>query len=103
MSATQFFAAFVSTVLAISGAGSWLMLRCERKYPTAYPAQQRALEAAGVESMDGWHALSTVKQEAADTASLDRAEQAEIDAAADARDAAEFQAHLLQINALHRP
>ncbi|NUQ95842.1 MAG: hypothetical protein HOY79_04535 [Streptomyces sp.] len=90
-------------VVAVAVVGTVCARWWEKRHPSSYPQQQAALEAAGVDSMDGWHGLSTEDQEAADTASLDRAEQAALDAEAEARDAAEFQVHRLQINSLTHP
>lgn len=93
----------VPAVLLVSCAAVPVALWWERRHPSSYPAQQEALESAGVDSMDGWHGLSTEEQEAADTASLDLVEQAELDAEDDARDAAQFLAQRVQVNALYHP
>jgi len=89
-----FLVAFLSIPLAL-----WW----EKRRPSSYPTQQEALEAAGVTSMAEWRRLRTEDQEAADTAALDRAEQAELDAEYDAREAAEFLAQRAQANALFHP
>jgi len=94
---------YVVAVLVLSAVGVVLVLRHERRHPSSYTGQQEALEAAGVVSLADWRALSTEAQEAADTASLDRAEQAELDAEDDAREAAAFLAHRAQANALFHP
>lgn len=74
--------------------------------PGVYPgsaAHQEALGAAGVTSMAEWRRLSTVEQEAADTAALDCAEQAELDAVDDAREAAQAVVERSRVNALFHP
>lgn len=68
--------------------------------PGVYPGSR---DQAGDLNLGWWRSLSTVEQEAADTASLDRGQQAELDAKADAREAAEFLAHRAQANALFHP
>lgn len=82
-------------LLLAAAAGTAVALWWEKRHPTSYThqPQQDALEAAGVDSMAGWHALSTKDQEAADTAALDLAEQADPNAKNNAREAAEFQTH----------
>lgn len=79
--------------------GAWWVVREERRNPSSYPER-----AARRSDLEGWDALSTQEQEAADTAALDLAEQAELDAEDDAREAAQFAVYRMgQVNALYRP
>jgi len=93
-----------SGLLLLAAVGLPIALWWERRHPSSYTRQPRqgALEAAGVVSMADWRALSAEEQEAADTASLDLGEQAELDAVDDAREAAAFLAHHVQVNARYR-
>jgi len=96
----------VPAVLLVSAVGTPLVLWWERRRPSSYPgsaAHREALERAGVTSMAGWRARSVEEQEAADDAALDLAEQADLDAQADAREAAEFLAHHVRVNAEFHP
>jgi len=103
MSSARLLGALVPFAFLIAFLGIPLALWWERRHPSSYPAQQDALEAAGVDSMAGWLGLSTEEQEAADAASLDLVEQAGLDAEDDARDAAEFLAQHVRVNALFHP
>jgi hypothetical protein len=94
---------YVVAVLVLSAAGAALMLRHERRHPSSYPGQREALEAASVTSMAEWRRRSTEEQEAADTAALDLAEQAALDAEDDAREAAAHLVQRAQANALFHP
>jgi hypothetical protein len=94
---------YVIAVLLLSAVGTVWVLRWEKAHPSSYPAQEAALEAAGVASLDGWLALPTDDQEAADTASLDEAEQAELDAVDGARESAAELVARAQINAQFHP
>jgi hypothetical protein len=104
-SVSDWFTSLVASfLLLLAVIGIPVALWWERRHPTSYTGQEEALGAAGVDSMAGWLALSAAEQEAVDTASLDRAEQAELDARADAREAAEaFVERAAVINALHHP
>ncbi len=83
-------------VLVVASVGGVLAVWWERRSPTSY-----------THSPDGdlawWALLPADEQEAFDTAALDLAEQAELDAEDDAREAAEFLAHRAQANALFHP
>lgn len=86
----------ISAVLVVSVAGVVVSLWWERLRPTSYTRRPDVLAE--------WRALSAAEQEAVDTASLDRAEQAEVDAEFDAQEAAEaFIERAAVINALHHP
>jgi hypothetical protein len=83
-------------VLVVAAVGGVWAVLLERRSPTSY-----------TRSPDGdlawWALLPADEQEAVDEAALDAAEQAELDAKADAREAAEFLAHRAQTNALFHP
>jgi len=87
----------IVVVLVLSGVGTWWVIRRERRAPSSYSRRPDVLA--------GWHAMSAAEQEDVDTASLDLAEQAEIDARADAVDAAGVLAveTAARINVLHHP
>lgn len=86
----------IPAILIASVLGVLVSLWWERRRPTSYTRRP--------DSMADWLALSVEEQEAVDNASLDRAEQAELDARADAREAAEaFIERAAVINALHHP
>lgn len=84
----------VPAVLLLCIAGIPLALWWERRHPSV-PAH--------VAEMRAWRGLSTAEQEAVDTAALDLGEQAELDALADAEDAARDLVHRTQVNALYHP
>jgi hypothetical protein len=94
MSAARILGALLPLVLLVAAAGVPWMLRRERRRPSV-PEPVREMRA--------WRSLSTAEQEAVDDAALDLAEQAELDAVDDAREAAEFLAHRAQANALFHP
>lgn len=94
---------YLIAVLLLSAVGAWWALRRERRDPSSFTGQQEALEAAGVTSMAEWRRMSTVEQEAADTAALDRAEQAELDAEDDARESAQAVVERSRVNSLFHP
>jgi hypothetical protein len=83
-------------VLVLSGAGTWWVIRRERKHPSSYTRGG---------DLAWWGLLSAEEQEAADLASLDMAEQAEMDARADAAEAADLLAveTAARINVLNHP
>jgi hypothetical protein len=87
-------------VLIVAGVGTWWALRRENQEPTSYTRLGVPGEGPSPEQ---WERMSTAEQEEFDNAALDEAEQAEIDAAADAQDFAQFLADRVQINALYRP
>lgn len=94
MSAAQGSQALVSllelfAVLVVSAVGAWWVIRRERRHPSSYTRRPDVLAE--------WRGLSTAEQEEVDNASLDLAEQAEIDARQDAVEAAE---HLLERRAI---
>jgi hypothetical protein len=103
MPSARLLGVLVTLAFLVAFLGIPLALWWEGRRPSSYPVQQEALEAAGVVSLADWRALSTEEQEAADNASLDRAEQAELDAEDNAREAAEFLAQRAQANALFHP
>jgi len=84
-------------VLAVSGVGCWWVIRRERKHPSSYSRRPDVLA--------DWRAMSASEQEDVDTASLDMAEQAEMDARADAAEAADLLAvdTAARINVLNHP
>lgn len=90
MPSARLLGVLVTLAFLVAFLGIPLALWWEKRRPSSYPAQQEALKAAGVVSLADWRALSTKEQEAADTAALDLAEQAELDAEDNAREAAEF-------------
>jgi hypothetical protein len=102
MPSARLLGVLVTLAFLVAFLGIPLALWWEGRRPSSYPAQREALEEAGVVSMADWRALSTEEQEAADTASLDLGEQAELDAVDDAREAAAFLAHHVQVNARYR-
>ena len=84
----------VPAVLLVACAGVPVALWWEKRHPSipAHVVQARA-----------WRALSTASCSAVDSAALDLGEQAELDAVADAEDAARDLVHRTQVNALYRP
>jgi hypothetical protein len=91
-------------VLIVAGVGTWWALRRENREPTSYTRLGVPVDLPGEgPSPEQWAAMSTAEQEAFDNAALDEGEQAEIDAAADARDAAGFLAEQVRINAQYHP
>jgi hypothetical protein len=94
----------VLVVLIVAGVGTWWALRKENQMPTSYTRLGAPVDLPGEgPSPEQWAAMSTAEQEEFDNAALDEAEQAEIDAAADARDAAGFLADQVRINAQYHP
>jgi len=103
----------IPTVLAVSAVYAALsslrahVRRQEGKpVPGVYPgsaAHRESLARAGVDSLGEWHRLRVEDQEAADDAALDLAEQAELDAKADAGEAAAHLVQRVQANALFHP
>lgn len=86
----------ILAVLVVSGVGCWWVIRWERRAPSSFSRRPDVLA--------GWRAMSAEEQEQVDTASLDMAEQAELDARADAVEAAELAVeNALRINVLNRP
>jgi hypothetical protein len=83
-------------VLVVAAVGGVLAVLLERRSPTSYTRSPGA-------DLAWWALLSADEQEAVDEAALDVAEQADLDAKADAREAAEFLAHRAQANALFHP
>ncbi|MFF7527272.1 hypothetical protein [Streptomyces pseudovenezuelae] len=83
-------------VLVVAAVGGVFQVWWERRFPTSYTRFPGG-------DLAWWGLLSADEQEAFDTAALDAGEQAEIDAAADARDAAEFLVQRAQINAQFHP
>jgi hypothetical protein len=86
----------IAVLVAAIGGGVWAV-RMERKYPTSFTRRVPEGELAW------WAQLPTESQEEMDAAALDVGEQADLDARADAAEAAEFLAHRVQTNALFRP
>ena len=82
-------------VLLAASVGGVLAVRKERKDPTSFTRR--------TDDLAWWGLLPAEEQEAYDTAVLDLAEQAELDAQADAQEAAEFLAQRAQANALFHP
>ena len=106
MSAARVLGVLLPLVLVIAAAGIPWMLRQERRRSSSYPgsaAHREALARAGVTSMAGWRARSAEEQEAADDAALDLAEQGDLDAKADADEAAAHLVQRVQANALFHP
>ncbi|MFD5848315.1 hypothetical protein [Streptomyces chartreusis] len=101
MSAAQGSEALVSllelfAVLAVSAVGTWWVIRREHRDPSSFTRRPDVLAE--------WRAMSAAEQEAADTASLDLAEQAELDAEYDAQEAAQLAVErAVQINSLTHP
>lgn len=86
----------IPAVLIVSAIGTVLRLWRERRRPTSYTRQPGVLAA--------WRGMTAAEQEAVDTASLDLAEQAELDAEADAQEAAQLAVdRAVQINSLTHP
>lgn len=89
----------IPAVLAVSVVYAGLSaLRAQARKRAGRPAR-----AAGVTSMAEWRRMSTVEQEAADTAALDLAEQADLDAEDDAREAARAVVERSRVNSLFHP
>jgi hypothetical protein len=84
-------------VLVAGVVGGLLAVRMERKYPTSFTRRVPEGELAW------WAQLPTETQEEMDAAALDLGEQADLDARADAAEAAEFLAHRVQTNTLFHP
>jgi hypothetical protein len=84
----------VIVVLVVAAVGGVWAVLLERRSPTSYTRGG---------DLAWWALLSAEEQEAVDIAALDADEQAEIDAAADAQDAAEFLVQRAQINAQFHP
>jgi short subunit dehydrogenase-like uncharacterized protein len=94
----------VLVALIVAGVGTWWALRKENQEPTSYTRLGVPVDLPGEgPSPEEWERMSTAEQEEFDNAALDEVEQAEIDAAADAQDFAQFLADRVQINALYRP
>jgi hypothetical protein len=74
--------------------GGLLAVRQERRNPTSFTRGG---------DLAWWGLLPAEEQEAWDTAALDVAEQAELDARDDAREAAAFLARQVQVNAEYHP
>ncbi|GAA3591250.1 hypothetical protein [Streptomyces osmaniensis] len=85
----------IPAVLIVSVAGVVANLWWERRHPSSYTRRPDVLAE--------WRGLSTAEQEEVDNASLDLAEQAEIDARQDAAEAAENLLNRARINVLHHP
>jgi hypothetical protein len=83
-------------VLVVAAVGGVWAVLLERRSPTSYTHSPGG-------DLAWWGLLSADEQEAFDTAALDLAEQAELDAEADAREAAEFLAHHVRVNAEFHP
>ncbi|WP_330328142.1 hypothetical protein [Streptomyces pseudovenezuelae] len=91
-------------VLIVAGVGAWWALRKENLMPTSFTRLGVPMHLPGEgPSPEEWAVMSVEEQEAWDTAVLDEAEQADIDAAADAQESAEFLAQRAQFNALYHP
>lgn len=86
-------------LLVVAVVGGVLAVRQERRDPSSYELPVPSGDLAW------WALLPAEEQEAYDTAVLDLAEQAELDAEAEdnAREAAEFLAQRAQANALFHP
>jgi hypothetical protein len=84
----------VLVVFIVSGVGVWWALRKENQEPTSFTRGG---------DLAWWALLPAEEQEDIDNAAVDEVEQAEIDAAADAQDFAQFLADRVRINALYRP
>ncbi|WP_399559556.1 hypothetical protein OIA45_48955 (plasmid) [Streptomyces chartreusis] len=85
----------IPAVLIVSVLGTAWALWRERRNPTSYTRRPDALAE--------WRAMSAAEQEAADTASLDLAEQAVLDAEYDAQEAAQLAVErATEINTLAR-
>lgn len=86
-------------VMVVAAVGGVFQVWWERRFPTSYT------HSAGGD-LAWWGLLSADEQEAFDTEALDLAEQAdqaELDAEDDAREAAEFLAHHVRVNAEFHP
>nr|WSZ21227.1 hypothetical protein OH837_49160 [Streptomyces canus] len=90
-------ALIVIAVLVAAIAGGVWAVRMERKAPTSFTRRVPEGELAW------WAQLPTETQEEMDAAALDVGEQADLDARADAAEAAEFLAHRVQTNTLFHP
>ncbi len=91
-------------VLIVAGVGTWWALRRENQMPTSFTRLGVPMHLPGEgPSPEEWAVMSVEEQEAWDSAAVDVVEQAEIDAAADARDAAGFLADQVRINAQYHP
>lgn len=90
--------AFLAAFLGIP-----FMLWRERANPTSYSRRGVPVEVGGEPSLEVWRGMSTDQQEAHDTAVLDMAEQAELDAEDDAQEAAQFLAAQVRVNAQYHP
>jgi hypothetical protein len=95
MSAARVLGVLLPLVFLIAAAGIPLMLWWEKRRLTSYTRQPHVLA--------DWHAMSSAEQEAVDTASLDMAEQAALDAEADAQEAAQQVVERSRVNALFHP
>ena len=99
MSAARILGGLLPLVLLVAAAGIPWMLRWERRHPTSYTRRP-----AVAPELASWRALSAEDQEAADTAVLNRGEQADLDAVDNAREAAQVAVErAVQINTLTRP
>lgn len=95
---------YVLAVLVLSGVGAVLVLRRERRDPSSCTRLGVPVGLPGEgPSPEEWAGMSAVEQEAWDNASLDAAEQAELDAEDGAREAAQFLAQRAEDNALFHP
>lgn len=96
MSAARLLGVLLPLVFLVAAAGIPLMLWWERRSPSSFTRGG---------DLAWWGLLSADEQEDVDTASLDLAEQAEIEARADAVDAAGLLAveNAARINVLHHP
>jgi len=85
----------IPVVLLVALIGTPVYLWWERRHPSSFTRRPDALAE--------WRALSAAEQEAADTASLDLAEQAVLDAEYDAQEAAQLAVErATEINTLAR-
>lgn len=85
---------FVIAVLVVAIVGGVLAVWWERRFPTSFTRGG---------DLAWWGLFPAEEQEAWDTAVLDEAEQAELDAEDDAREAAAFLARQVQVNAEFHP
>lgn len=85
---------FLIAVLVVSIGGGVLAVWWERRHPSSFTRGG---------DLAWWGLLPAEEQEAYDTASLDRAEQAELDAEYDAQEAAQLVAERARVNALFHP
>jgi hypothetical protein len=81
-------------VLVVAAVGELLAVSWERRRPSSFSRR---------DPLAWWAEMPAEEQEAYDLAVLDRAEQAELDARADARDSAAHLVHRVQINAQFHP